>query len=99
MDVSSRGWEGHGYVKAVPSGDRLVIMAKTKSKSGPPPELILILDSIQAPRLAIRDQVSEPFAWYSREFLRNLLIGKPVKFRVDRKIEGTGSRHFGTRVR
>ena len=90
-----RGWEGHGYVKAVPSGDRIVIMAKTKSRSGPPPEITLILDSIAAPKLAIRDGVSEPFAWYSREFLRNYLIGKPVKFRVDRKIEGS-TRHFGT---
>jgi staphylococcal nuclease domain-containing protein 1 len=93
--VSSRGWEGHGYVKAVPSGDRLVIMAKTKSRSGPPPEITLILDFIAAPKLAIRDGVSEPYAWYSREFLRNLLIGQPIKFRVDRKIEGT-TRNFGT---
>eukprot|EP00871_Galdieria_phlegrea_P002519 jgi/Galph1/3268/GphlegSOOS_G1912.1 len=38
----------------------------------------------------------EPYAWDSREFLRQLVIGKPVIFRVDYKADNTSERFFGT---
>ena len=38
---------------------------------------------------------SQPFGWQSREFLRNLLIGKRVEFKVDYKVAAI-NRDFGT---
>ncbi|CAI0547988.1 unnamed protein product [Linum tenue] len=83
-----------GRVKAVPSGDSLVIVAIT-SKQGPPPEKTVTLASLMAPKLARRGGVDEPFAWDSREFLRKLCIGKEVTFKVDYAVPSIG-REFGT---
>lgn len=79
----------HGIVKAVPSGDSLVLMGRT-AQGGPPPEKLLQLASLVAPRLARRDPGSrdEPFACASREHLRRKLIGKPVTFRTEFVING-----------
>ena len=38
--------------------------------------------------------MDEPFAFASREFLRRLLIGKQVKFRVEYAVQSIG-REFG----
>ncbi|KAI4336418.1 hypothetical protein L6164_014947 [Bauhinia variegata] len=88
------GWY-RGRVKAVPSGDCLVIVAMTSSKPGPLPEKTITLSSLIAPRLARRGGVDEPFAWESREFLRKLTIGKEVTFRVDYNVPSI-NRDFGT---
>ena len=40
-------------MKAVPSGDCLVIMAMTANRPGPPPEKSLTLASLIAPRLVL----------------------------------------------
>ncbi|XP_077226647.1 ribonuclease TUDOR 1-like [Tasmannia lanceolata] len=86
------GWL-KGKVKAVPSGDCLVIMASTKAEI--PPEKMITLSSLIAPRLARRGGVDEPFAWDSREYLRKLCIGKEVIFRVDYTVPSIG-REFGS---
>ncbi|KAF5476474.1 hypothetical protein F2P56_003226 [Juglans regia] len=88
------GWY-RGKVKAVPSGDSVVIMAMTANRPGLPPEKTLTLSSLIAPRLARRGGVDEPFAWDSREFLRKLIIGKEVAFRVDYTVPSIG-REFGS---
>ncbi|XP_071722497.1 ribonuclease TUDOR 1-like [Rutidosis leptorrhynchoides] len=80
-----------GKVKAVPSGDCLVIV----SMANPTKEKTLTLSNIIAPRLARRGGDDEPFAWQSREFLRNLCIGKEVVFRVEYAVQSIG-REFGT---
>lgn len=80
-------------MKAVPSGDSLVIMGSTKAEI--PPEKTITLSSLIAPRLARRGGVDEPFAWDSREFLRKLCIGKEVTFRVDYTVPSIG-REFGS---
>ncbi|KAG2678373.1 hypothetical protein I3843_11G000400 [Carya illinoinensis] len=92
--AGNTGWY-RGKVKAVPSGDSLVIMAMTANRPGFPPEKILTLSSLIAPRLARRGGVDEPFAWDSREFLRKLIIGKEVAFRVDYTVPSIG-REFGS---
>lgn len=46
-----RKWKGDGFVKAVPSGDEIVLMASSKSALGPPPEIRLALDGVSSPRL------------------------------------------------
>ncbi|KAK1358013.1 hypothetical protein POM88_051269 [Heracleum sosnowskyi] len=89
-----------GIVKAVPSGDTLVIMEMGDTAStGIPPERTIILSSLMAPKLARRggNQTTddEPWAWQSREFLRNICIGKEVKFQVDYTLAQRGL-DFGT---
>lgn len=83
----------HGLVKAVPSGDCVVVMGNA-AQGGPPPEKTITLASLVAPRMARRDGRDEPFAFASREFLRRLLIGKQVKFRVEYAVQSIG-REFG----
>ncbi|KAK4782988.1 hypothetical protein SAY86_007362 [Trapa natans] len=84
-----------GRVKAVPSGDCMVISALTNNNAGPPPEKTITLSSLIAPRLARRGGVDEPFAWDSREYLRKLCIGKEVTFKVDYTVPSIG-REFGS---
>ncbi|KAL8123218.1 ribonuclease TUDOR 1-like [Apium graveolens] len=88
-----------GIVKAVPSGDTLVIMEMGNTASTEiPTERTIILSSLMAPKLARRgdDQsTDEPFAWQSREFLRRLCIGKEVGFQVDYTLSSRGL-EFGT---
>lgn len=82
-------------MKAVPSGDCLVIMAMTNNNNGIPPEKTITLASLIAPRLARKGGVDEPFAWDSREYLRKLCIGKEVTFKVDYTVPSIG-REFGS---
>ncbi|CAN8073395.1 unnamed protein product [Agarophyton chilense] len=84
-----------GLVKAVPSGDTLLLMKQQAPVHGPPPEMRLTLSSLKAPLLS-RDAVSdEPYAWASREYLRQKLIGKVVTFRIDYRVQ-TLNRIFAT---
>lgn len=86
------GWL-RGTVKAVISGDCLLVMGNVKS--GPPPEKQITLSSLMAPKLARRDTRDEPFAWESREFLRKKCIGKEVIFKVDYVVPSI-NREFGS---
>ena len=74
----------NGIVKSVLSGDTVIIMGSDASR-GPPPEKMLTLSGITAPRLANRNAGSadQPFAWGAREFLRQLAIGKRVLFTLE----------------
>ncbi|XP_006653357.1 ribonuclease TUDOR 1-like [Oryza brachyantha] len=85
-----------GRVKSVPSGDTLVIMeSAAKTDKIPPLEECVTLSCIITPRLARRGGIDEPFAWKSREFLRTMLIGQEVLFRVENAPQSSG-RKFGT---
>ncbi|XP_038684487.1 ribonuclease TUDOR 1-like [Tripterygium wilfordii] len=97
MATSTAGSTGmlRGRVKAVPSGDSLLIMALTSKTPGPPPEKTITLSSLIAPRLARRGGVDEPFAWDSREYLRKLCIGKEVTFKVEYTVPSI-NREFGS---
>ncbi|CAN4115085.1 unnamed protein product [Withania somnifera] len=103
--MASTGWL-KGRVKAVPSGDSLVIMGSSKSEI--PPEKSITLASLMAPRLARRGGVDEPFAWQSRDFLRKLCIDHSelyiykyllflgeVTFKVEYTVPSIG-REYGT---
>ncbi|EME45048.1 hypothetical protein DOTSEDRAFT_170194 [Dothistroma septosporum NZE10] len=61
-----------GKVKSVLSGDTLILQNKNRQ------ERTLSLAFINAPRL----QSDEPSSFESREFLRKLVVGKPVRFSV-----------------
>uniref|UniRef100_A0A915AJY5 Staphylococcal nuclease domain-containing protein 1 n=1 Tax=Parascaris univalens TaxID=6257 RepID=A0A915AJY5_PARUN len=76
-----------GYVKQVLSGDAVVLQGPPIK--GPPKEMTVYLSNVVAPRLAKRPtdtepgRDDEPFAWGSREFLRQKLVGQNVIFRCD----------------
>ncbi|GAB1311809.1 hypothetical protein MFIFM68171_02019 [Madurella fahalii] len=78
-------------VKSVLSGDTLILT----SPNNPAAERTLSLAYVSAPRLS--KDGDEPFAFQSREFLRNLTVGKPVKFSVSYTIPNSG-REYGTAV-
>ncbi|KAI3512755.1 hypothetical protein L1887_20074 [Cichorium endivia] len=78
--AATSGWL-RGRVKAVPSGDSLVIMGLAKAEI--PPEKTIVLAHLTAPRLARRGGSDDPFAWESREFLRKLCVGKDVVFKTE----------------
>jgi staphylococcal nuclease domain-containing protein 1 len=90
------GFAGFGTVKAVLSGDTLVIVGNPAKPGAPAPELQLSLAGLTAPRLSRHpDQKDEPAGYASREFLRRIVIGRAVRFRVDYRNE-KAQRAFGS---
>lgn len=77
-----------GYCKSVLSGDTIVI----GNPNNPSAERNLSLAYVSAPHL--KKEGDEPFAFQSREYIRNLALGKPVLFTVLYTIPSTG-REFG----
>jgi staphylococcal nuclease domain-containing protein 1 len=75
-----------GVCKAILSGDTVII--RGHPDQGLPPEKILQLAYVSAPKLARRPTENgqlfndEPYAWQSRETLRKLIIGRDVLFCV-----------------
>ncbi|OAQ86112.1 transcription factor [Purpureocillium lilacinum] len=77
-----------GNVKSVLSGDTLVLT----SPNNPAAERTLSLAYVTAPHL--RRDGDEPFAFQSREYLRNLVVGKPVQCTIHYAVPS--GREFGT---
>ncbi|KAF9352123.1 hypothetical protein BGX34_000166 [Mortierella sp. NVP85] len=84
---------GKATVKSVLSADMVVLSGRPRA-GGPPATRTLGLNYIQAPKLGNKDRPDEPFAFAARNFLRKLLVGKEVMFRVDYSVPSTG-REFG----
>ncbi|KAK4192756.1 hypothetical protein QBC35DRAFT_511640 [Podospora australis] len=81
---------GHiANVKLVLSGDTFVLA----SPNNPSQEKTFSLAHVSAPRLS--KDGDEAWAFQSREYLRNLTVGKPVKFTVLYTIPNSG-REYGT---
>lgn len=78
-----------GNVKSVLSGDTLVLT----SPNNPAAERNISLAYVTAPHL--RRDGDEPFAFQSREYLRNLVVGKAVQCTIHYTIPNSG-REFGT---
>lgn len=78
-----------GNVKSVLSGDTLVLT----SPNNPSAERTVSLAYVTAPHM--RREGDEPFAFQSRDYLRNLVVGKPVQCTVLYTIPTSG-RDFGT---
>ncbi|CAG8286109.1 unnamed protein product [Penicillium salamii] len=76
-------------VKSVLSGDTVVL----SHVSNPSQERILSLAYVSAPRL--RREGDEAFAFQSREFLRELLVGKVIEFQVLYTIPTGAKRDYG----
>ncbi|KAK2597327.1 hypothetical protein QQS21_006101 [Conoideocrella luteorostrata] len=78
-----------GNVKSVLSGDTLILT----SPNNPTAERSFSLAYVTAPHL--KREGDEPFAFQSREYLRNLVVGKPVQCTIQYTIPNSG-REFGT---
>ncbi|KAK3367050.1 hypothetical protein B0T24DRAFT_651428 [Lasiosphaeria ovina] len=81
----------YGTIKSVLSGDTLVVA----NINNPANERTFSLAFVSAPRLS--KDGDEPFAFQSREFLRNLTVGKQIKCTVLYTIPNSG-REYGTAV-
>jgi len=61
-------------------------------------EINFTLTGLRAPTLGKKTQAGvvadQPYSWESREFLRKLLIGKPVVYKIEHELEG-GVRAYG----
>jgi staphylococcal nuclease domain-containing protein 1 len=81
---------GTAIVKAVVSGDSLVLIGKA-NPGQLPPEKNVTISGIIAPKFARgRKAQDEPWAWHAREFLRKKCVGKKVKFSVNYHHEASG---------
>lgn len=91
--MASRRVNGYGVVKAVSSGDTIVLMGAPKVRGEMPPERTIILTGINAPRFARgKTSVDEPWAWEARELIRKKAIGQQVSFNVQ---HSAGDRDYG----
>jgi len=87
---------GRGTVKAVTSGDSLLVIHLEKGAQGPPQEVELTLTNISAPRLGRRKSKTgaaredEPFAFQSREYLRKKLVGKQISYLIETRDPKSG---------
>ncbi|KAK1924792.1 transcription factor [Papiliotrema laurentii] len=70
-------------VKSVLSGDTLSV----RPKDLPAAERIVHIAGLSAPRLGSLTREDEPYAFGSREFLRNLLVGKEVALTVTHALQ------------
>jgi len=74
-----------GFVKGVLSGDFIVVSGKLKKGSDDvPEEKNIYLSMLSAPKINAQQSYEEDFCgWESRNYLRNQVIGKVVKYTVD----------------
>ena len=73
-----------GFVKGVLSGDTIIISGALSKDYSLPEEFNLTLTGVFAPKIGNSSKLEEePFSFESREFLRKLIIGKVVIYKVD----------------
>ena len=74
-----------GLVKGVLSGDTIFISGKVdKMSDKAPEEYLLSFNLVIAPKVgSSNNKEEEPFGWESRNFLRNLVVGKVVRYTID----------------
>eukprot|EP00529_Nitzschia_sp_RCC80_P041560 CAMPEP_0113522986 /NCGR_PEP_ID=MMETSP0014_2-20120614/45476_1 /TAXON_ID=2857 /ORGANISM="Nitzschia sp." /LENGTH=953 /DNA_ID=CAMNT_0000421069 /DNA_START=13 /DNA_END=2874 /DNA_ORIENTATION=- /assembly_acc=CAM_ASM_000159 len=89
---------GMARVKNVMSGDTVVLLgSKASTPGGPPPEVMFTMEQVSAPRIASKgnNNTDEPGAFPSREWLRQMVVGKMVSFEVRRQGASAGDRVYG----
>mmetsp|Transcript_26367 Transcript_26367/g.41722 ORF Transcript_26367/g.41722 Transcript_26367/m.41722 type:complete len:943 (-) Transcript_26367:296-3124(-) len=77
--------QGYGIVKSVLSGSSVVISGIATQGNAVPPEKVIILSGVNAPRLqrSKDKEPDEPYSFHAREFLRKLLAFKQVSFTIN----------------
>lgn len=77
-------------VKAALSGDTLVCV---DTSAEAPAEFTMALAGLRAPRFSMRDVAgSEPYGFASREFIRQKLVGRVLRYEVERVLSETPRR-------
>lgn len=73
---------GTAKVKSVLSGDTVVLRGQSSVAGKKAPEVTFTFERVTAPRMASKanNNVDDPAAFSSREWLRNLCVGKNVTF-------------------
>ena len=73
-----------GLVKGVLSGDTIIISGALSKDYSLPEEINLTLTGVFAPKIGNASKLEEePYSFESREFLRKLIIGKVVHYKID----------------
>jgi staphylococcal nuclease domain-containing protein 1 len=94
--VARTYYTGFAMVKAVLSGDSLVLAGSTAKNGDKVPERTITLTGVQAPKFGRgKAQEDEAWAWESREYLRKHVIGQQVCF-VVQHTHGDSGRDYGT---
>lgn len=97
-DIKPRVYKsGYAMVKAVNSGDSLVL-AGSSAAGVDTPEKLISLTGVLAPKFGRgKGKPDEAFAWESREYLRKHVIGQQVQFTVQHTLESDSGddRHYG----
>ena len=79
-----------GLVKGVISGDTIIISKAFSKDYSLPEEFNLTLTGVIAPKIGNSSKLEEePYSFESREFLRKLIIGKVVNYKIDFTKENT----------
>jgi len=88
---------GVALVKYVLSGDTVVLSGRATQPGGKAPEVTFTFERVTAPRMASKgnNNVDEPGAFPSREWLRNKCIGKSVQFETRKQGATAGDRVYG----
>jgi staphylococcal nuclease domain-containing protein 1 len=73
---------GTARIKSVLSGDTVVLLGRATAGGQSAPEVTFTFERVTAPRMASKanNNVDDPGAFSSREWLRNLCVGKTVTF-------------------
>jgi len=88
---------GSAMVKAVSSGDTVILLGRRTSPKSPVPEITFTFERVSAPRMASKGNnfVDGVGAYESREALRKLLVGKVVQFETRKQGVAAGDRAYG----
>jgi len=88
---------GTAKVKSVLSGDTVVLLGRAAGEGRKAPEVTFTFERVTAPRMASKanDNVDDPGAFSSREWLRNLCVGKTVTFETRKQGATAGDRVYG----
>ncbi|EJK45269.1 hypothetical protein THAOC_36119 [Thalassiosira oceanica] len=90
-------FHGQAKVKSVLSGDTVVLVGKKGSNTTHAPEVTFTFEKVNAPRMASKanSNVDDPGAFSSREWLRNICVGKTVSFETRKQGASAGDRVYG----
>jgi len=87
---------GSAKIKSVLSGDTVVLLGRSAGGARAP-EVTFTFERVTAPRMASKanSNVDDPGAFSSREWLRNLCVGKTVTFETRKQGATAGDRVYG----
>lgn len=88
---------GTAKIKSVLSGDTVILLGRAAVAGGTAPEVTFTFERVTAPRMASKanNNVDDPGAFSSREWLRSLCVGKTVTFETRKQGASAGERVYG----